>query len=107
MSVAAQAELRALLDALVSARGAEPTSPERFRERIYRDLAEHDEPVVREIGEQLRNGTARPHQLLAIPAYAEVFGRGLANLRRIDPAALRETLVAYIESRKAGGGPRE
>jgi hypothetical protein len=97
--------LRELLGA--PAMNAELADPKGYRQRIYHELANHSDPLLREIGEQLCDGLVRPHQLLAIPAYAEVLDRGLENLRQLDLSAIRTALLDYLESRKRDGGPEQ
>ena len=48
----------------------------------YERLAGSADPLLREIGEQLRLGQVTPAGLLAIPEYREVIRRGLALLAR-------------------------
>ena len=53
----------------------------------YDALVEHTDPVVREIGQQLRNGEIRPRDLLRAPEYRPVLERGLSRLRAHDRPA--------------------
>jgi len=55
-----------------------------MNEHRYQRLLAHDDPVVREIGEQLRDGEVRPRDLLRDPEYRQVIQRGLARLRAPD-----------------------
>lgn len=51
-------------------------------------LARSQDPLIQEIGEQLIRGVISPSDLLAIPEYRQVVGRGLARVRETlaDPA---------------------
>jgi hypothetical protein len=93
--------IKDLLDALARTPfGAELREPERHRQRIYRELAEDDDPLLREIGEQLRDGVMRPHQLLDVPAYRAVVEQRLDELRQRpnDPEAIRQELAELVDS---------
>jgi hypothetical protein len=93
--------IRQLLDAIADTPlGAEMRDPQKARERIYRELAQEDDPLLREIGEQLRDGVLRPHQLLDIPAYRTVVEQRLELLRQrpVDPDAVRAALADYLDS---------
>lgn len=46
----------------------------------YQALVRHDDPVLREIGQQLSSGQVRPAALLAIPEYQRVIAHGLSRL---------------------------
>ena len=46
----------------------------------YGVLERHSDPVLREIGRQLRLGQVRPAMLLAIPEYQRVIAHGLSRL---------------------------
>ena len=48
----------------------------------YDALAAHGDPLVREIGAQLRDGRVRPRDVLAAGAYRPVLLRALENVRR-------------------------
>jgi hypothetical protein len=65
--------------------------------------------LLREIGEQLRDGVMRPHQLLDIPAYRVVVERRLESLRQesVDQEAVRSALANYLDSSEAGKPDRE
>lgn len=87
-----------LMNALVAAQPeAERNDPERYRQAIYRRLAADDDPLLQEIGEQLRDGVIRPYQLLTEPAYVEVVARGLEWLREVDVDASRDELADLVD----------
>ena len=50
------------------------------RRRLAELMAEHNDPLVREMGKQLRDGQATPQQLLSVPQYWEALQQGVANL---------------------------
>jgi len=75
--------------------GERLTSRTARRERAAEALLRHPDPVMREIGRQLRDGSMRPSDVLRIPEYREAFGRAAEQVRRdLDPrmvaAQLRE-----------------
>jgi hypothetical protein len=49
---------------------------EQHRARVFDALSRHSDPVLREIGRQLANGTVTPHELLSEPKYVEALQRG-------------------------------
>jgi hypothetical protein len=75
--------------------------PDRTRRRLYDGLATSDEPILREIGEQLRDGVLATHRLLTIPAYREVMEKGLSVLQAANEAleddAVRDQLVRMVD----------
>lgn len=88
---------RELLAALAGTpSGAARSDPDRQRQQLYRELAEHDDPLLREIGIQLRDGLIRPHQLLTSPEYDAVVAELLERLRQVDPEAVRRTLAEQL-----------
>jgi hypothetical protein len=58
------------------------------RARVYDALAEHPDPLLREIGRQLRRGEMTLLDVLRQPEYQRVLERGLRGLQQIDPARL-------------------
>lgn len=50
------------------------------RQAHYQRMAASDDPVLREMGVQLSEGSRRPSDLLTVPAYREVVMRGLRRL---------------------------
>jgi len=72
---------------------------DRYEREIWANMATSDDPLVREIGVQLRDGTATPRQLLSNAAYAPVFERGLAKLREFDPEAVAAEATAAEAAR--------
>ena len=59
------------------------------RRQAYNRLAAQRDPLLREIGEQLRRGDVRPHELLREPAYRRVIERGLQHLRTLNARNLK------------------
>ncbi len=53
-------------------------------EARYRRLANHRDPVLREIGRQLQRAEIRPRDLLRAPEYRQVLERGLRRLHGYD-----------------------
>lgn len=69
-----------------------------YRQHLYRDLARNDDPLLREIGEQLYDGLIRPRDLLTEPTYRDVVERGLERLRQADPETVRTELTDYVDA---------
>lgn len=67
-----------------TALGAEFTDPHRRRERVYAALAEHPDPLLREIGQQLRDGLIRPMDLARDGAYEAVLRHGVEVAATFD-----------------------
>lgn len=61
-----------------SPRYSELADPDTRRRHVFDALANSDDPMWREIGQQLRDGRLRPRDLLGIDAYAEKIQQGLA-----------------------------
>jgi len=89
-------------DSVRSLRGT--TLGERLRGRAFRQehaaeaLLRHPDPIMREIGRQLRDGSMRPADVLRIPEYRDAFGRAAADARRsLDPKAVAADLHELAE----------
>lgn len=54
------------------------------RRLVFKMLAESDDPILREMGEQLRDGLVTPSQLMSIPEYWEALSPGYEALGAID-----------------------
>ncbi|HEY2948472.1 MAG TPA: hypothetical protein VGJ53_08750 [Micromonosporaceae bacterium] len=69
-----------------------PTSadPDTSGHDAYHALAEWCDPMLREIGVQLRDGHLRPRDVLTAGAYRPVLLRALENVRRQEATAGRE-----------------
>jgi len=78
--------LRRLVENLATARSSLEQGAQAARQRTYQELATSEDPLLREIGEQLRDGTIRPYQMLTIPGYDTVAARGLDRLKEADAA---------------------
>lgn len=81
---------------------------ERLGSRAFRQehaaeaLLRHPDPIMQEIGRQLRDGSMRPADVLSIPEYREAFGRAAAEARRtIDPRAVAAELRELAERQTA------
>jgi hypothetical protein len=72
---------------------------DRYDQELWRALAECDDPLLREMGTQLRDGTATPLELLRSAAYAPVFQSGLDRLAELDPEALAAELDRATKQR--------
>ena len=72
-----------------------------FRRRhAYAALVRHPSPVMREIGEQLRDGRMRPIDILRVPAYREVFGKAA---RHAAARLYSEKIAQQLEALAAEG----
>ena len=49
------------------------------RHQLYQLIAEHPDPLWREIGQQLRDGQLRPTEVLSIPEYRDQLRTGMAD----------------------------
>ena len=56
------------------------------RHRLAQMMAEHPDPLVREMGKQLRDGEATLQQLSSVPDYGEALRRGVSRLAETDVA---------------------
>jgi hypothetical protein len=55
------------------------------RQKLYQLVAEHPDPLWREIGQQLRDGHISPSELLSTPQYREHLRAGMADgLERLN-----------------------
>lgn len=66
------------------------------RETVYRHLAESKDPILRELGQQLRDGAMTPRDILRVPDYMDAAFRGLRPGHResfIEALALLEQHV--------------
>jgi hypothetical protein len=77
---------------------AELADPTRRKHLIYERLAASEDPVTREIGEQLRDGAMRVRDLWAIPEYRQVLERGIRNLESLDLREFSRQLDDAVES---------
>jgi hypothetical protein len=67
------------------------------RQALYRLIAEHPDPLLREIGQQLRDGHLRPTEVLSTPQYREHLQAGLAD----GLARLTQTIGALEDHLRA------
>ena len=77
---------------------------ERLRNPAFRQqhaaeaLLRNPDPIMREIGRQLQDGSMRPSDVLRIPEYREAFGRAAEQVRdRLDPKQVAAELEALAE----------
>jgi hypothetical protein len=72
------------------------------REHAGEALLRHPDPIMREIGRQLRDGTMRPSDVLRIPEYRDAFGRAAEQVRdRLDPKAVATELSRLTEKEQS------
>jgi len=72
-------------------------SPQARRQRACELLLASDDPVLREIGEQVRDSRMRLADAIRVPAYGEAFARAAATAaERLDPEQVAERLAAYV-----------
>src|SRR4051812_30678433 len=69
----------------------------RRREIEYDRMASSSDPLIREIGQQLRDGAMRPIDIARSPHYRAVLDSGMHTLRETDPEQFRESLQAEVE----------
>ncbi|GAA3739524.1 hypothetical protein GCM10022225_23320 [Plantactinospora mayteni] len=80
------ATLDQLLDAVARTSYGELLHDEqRRRHELFRMMADSQDPMLREMGEQLRDGLARPRDLLSVPGYAETLLNGCQRLGENGP----------------------
>lgn len=92
-----------------TALGERMHDPEFRRRHAYGALQHNPDPIMREIGQQLRDGSMRPADVLRVPAYAEAFLRSTEDAaRRLEPKKIAAELSALLaEQRRAGRSPRD
>lgn len=74
---------------------------QRRRHELYKLMADSTDPMVREMGEQLRDGLVTPLQLLSVPEYAEALMSGVQRLAEFDMKQVVEEMDA-IRGRERG-----
>jgi hypothetical protein len=84
-----------------------PHDPRARRQRTYEALAQHPDPVLREIGRQLVDGTMRPADILRSSVYVEALREAAARAaQRLDPVAIAEKLEELVAAGRSPGGLR-
>jgi hypothetical protein len=78
--------------------------PERRRSRLYEALARSDDPMWREIGEQLRDGQMQLRHVLQVDAYWQHLQGGIAG-REDELANTVAALEAEAGERRTGRAP--
>jgi hypothetical protein len=72
--------------------------PDFRRQHAAGALLRNPDPVMREIGRQLQDGSMRPSDVLRIPEYREAFGRAAEQVRgRLDPQKVAADLAELAE----------
>jgi len=67
------------------------------RQHAYEALVHNPDPIMREIGQQLRDGAIRPADILRIPEYTEAFRRGADRAaQRLAPERIADDLQTMI-----------
>jgi hypothetical protein len=81
---------------------------ERRRHELFKMMADSGDPLLSEMGSQLRNGLHRPRDLMASTDYAEILARALDNLADfdLDRAVLETTDIAEATTRDREAGHR-
>jgi hypothetical protein len=77
----------------ISAVLADPT---RRKHLIYERMAASEDPITREMGMQLRDGTVRVREMWAVPEYRRVLERGIRNLESFDLQEFNQQLDSAI-----------
>jgi hypothetical protein len=77
--------------------GQELRNTSRRRTVEYDRMAASSDPLIREIGEQLRDGTMRPIDIARSSHYRGVLDRGMRELQDTDPEQFRQALEAEVE----------
>jgi hypothetical protein len=87
--------IEALLARVEDSRYRELLHDDKMRRRlVVQMLAESDDPILREMGEQLRDGLVTPAQLMSIPEYWEALRPGYEALGGIDLDQVAEQVDA-------------
>ena len=80
-------------------------SPDARHRRAYEALLQNRDPVMREIGEQLRDGRIRLSDVIRIPAYAEAFHDAASRAAdRLDPVVVAQRLEELAAEQRDEGG---
>lgn len=94
-------QLRSLLGKLTAAGyGDIFLDKQRGRHFAFEALANTTDPVVREIGQQLRDGTVSLQTLGSSEAYREVLERGIRVIGTLDPSDLEEELDQILDKER-------
>lgn len=75
--------------------GAILSDPRESRRRVYAAMADHPDELIREIGEQLRDGVIQPAELTRAGAYRDVILRGIDALDALDVERIAEDVERY------------
>jgi hypothetical protein len=100
---AARARIRGLVRELAaSPAGQALRSPAGRRERVAAALLHSSDPVLREIGAQVRDRQITPAEAIREPAYAEALRTALRQAaERLDAHRLAEDLAEFVNRQRA------
>jgi hypothetical protein len=98
------ATIRRRMAQLAGTRTGARLSDDQLRHRqAFEGLAQHPDPVLQEIGEQLRDGTMTPSDVLRVPAYAEAFRTAAQRAELLDPRQIAAELGELVERESREG----
>jgi hypothetical protein len=96
---AAANRYRDLLDRLAKTKlGADLDDDNERRRTVFRFMENGDNPVTRELGQELRAGNIDLRSVDTVPAYADVLRAGLDRLNNLDLGAMGDRLEALVEA---------
>jgi hypothetical protein len=96
---AAANRYRELLDRLAKTKlGADLDDDNERRRTVFRFMENGDNPVTRELGQELRAGNIDLRSVDTVPAYADVLRAGLDRLNNLDLGAMGDRLEALVEA---------
>ena len=96
---AAARRYRELLDRLAKTKlGADLHDDNERRRTVFRLMENGDNPVTRELGQELRAGNIDLRSVDTVPAYADVLRAGLDRLNNLDLGAMGDRLEALVEA---------
>lgn len=78
--------------------GADLHDDNERRHSVYRLMENGDNPVARELGQELRAGNIDLRSVDTVPAYADVLRAGLDRLNNLDLGAMGDRLEALVEA---------
>jgi hypothetical protein len=85
--------------------GQRLATPAGRRTALYDMLANHPDPVWREMGEQLKTGRMRPSDMFAVPAYREHLMAGLEQAKERHGELFGAVAAAATEPAPTPRGP--
>ena len=99
-------DLDELLTMLEQSSSDRLSDPESGRRELFGLLAESDDPMWREIGQQLRDGQMSPRQILQVDAYWQHVERGLVAHQEDFRQAV-EAVRDHSQAERGDGGHRD